>query len=518
MRRIVGSTLWIARQTRPDCLTMVSLLAQKIGNPTLGDLHQANALVDRMQEDATFGLTFHSHRDLCCLDLRCVLHEGVSTVRHDPSVPSTIDVAVFGEEQSEQVPGSKQEEGHRTEHEELCLFVASDAAFANVDQVASQAGYVLGIRHGSKFHLWDCASYKIRRVCRSTLSAESNALVEGTEYLDYVRQVVFSILTASRMTLELPTQMDIPTQWYTDSKSLFDVVSMDTSLVSDKRLHIVIAQLRQLYSEGCVAFAWIDTQVMIADSLTKLEMSDLFFKECLSTGVWSSASTEESLARKALLQGQRRERKRLQRLAKSESLSASLGEHAVVFWVGGVKNGSTQLQAPLFYQTTKVVPRPVDALQLLPWMVDALQLLPWMVDTLQLLPWMVDTLQLLPWLVELQLLPKMVELQLLPRRVELPLPWSDVTSRVKRCRMMSCQVDTLSLDEQMMGTLPSSTSCSLLWISPDVAAWQVQLRETCFLMMLDASKCELVGLALSSDEVPHGCNLKLNPESWRNAG
>eukprot|EP00971_Amphidinium_carterae_P079133 1565688-Amphidinium_carterae.1 len=50
---------------------MVSLLAQRISRPMVQDLVQANSLVDRMKADATFGLTFHPHVHLCCLDMRC---------------------------------------------------------------------------------------------------------------------------------------------------------------------------------------------------------------------------------------------------------------------------------------------------------------------------------------------------------------------------------------------------------------------------------------------------------------
>eukprot|EP00971_Amphidinium_carterae_P294975 5857135-Amphidinium_carterae.3 len=124
----------------------------------------------------------------------------------------------------------------------------------------------------------------------------------------------------------MPSFQDLPLQWYTDSKSLHDVVTRDTSLVTDKRLRIVVAQLRELYLES-VCFAWIDTQVMIADSLTKMEVTDLFLKDALNTGHWSTASTSEALARKAQLQAQRRERKQNLRLSKSGA------NRTEVFWV-----------------------------------------------------------------------------------------------------------------------------------------------------------------------------------------
>eukprot|EP00971_Amphidinium_carterae_P247016 4905615-Amphidinium_carterae.1 len=122
------------------------------------------------------------------------------------------------------------------------------------------------------------------------------------------------------MPLNVPTFMDLPAQWYTDSKSLFDVIKVDTTL------------------EGDVAVAWIDTQLMLADSLTKLEVTDMYFKECVSTGVWSTASTEETLARKAQLQAQCRERKRVAKLSKHEVLCVSPpGRVVTAYWAGRLR-------------------------------------------------------------------------------------------------------------------------------------------------------------------------------------
>eukprot|EP00971_Amphidinium_carterae_P145362 2880475-Amphidinium_carterae.1 len=180
LRRIIGSVLWIARQTRPDCLTMVSLLAQKISRPMVQDLVQANSLVDRMKADATFGLTFHPHVHLCCLDTRCPSSQELCD---SPSDESKVD------DSDSLVEDSPKDGTERiAQHEQTALFMASDAAFANVDNISSQAGYVVGVKCKDHFHVWDCSSYKIKRVCRSTLVAEANALVEAAEYLDYCRQ------------------------------------------------------------------------------------------------------------------------------------------------------------------------------------------------------------------------------------------------------------------------------------------------------------------------------------------
>eukprot|EP00971_Amphidinium_carterae_P259338 5146094-Amphidinium_carterae.1 len=155
LRRIIGSTL-----------------VAKAAKPTIGDLIQANALVGRMQEDPDFGLVFYAHFQLCCLDLRCPSRHASSHV--DCKDDSSLGLHVYGED--EQPTGSVEPtpaQDRPSEHDQLCVFVASDAAFANVDQISSQAGFVVGIRV---------------RAVRSTLGAEANALVEAAEYADYCRQ------------------------------------------------------------------------------------------------------------------------------------------------------------------------------------------------------------------------------------------------------------------------------------------------------------------------------------------
>eukprot|EP00971_Amphidinium_carterae_P333430 6468180-Amphidinium_carterae.1 len=55
-----------------------------------------------MQEDPDFGLVFHAHSQLCCLDLRCPSRQTSSHV--DCKDDSTLSVQVYGED--EQPTGS----------------------------------------------------------------------------------------------------------------------------------------------------------------------------------------------------------------------------------------------------------------------------------------------------------------------------------------------------------------------------------------------------------------------------
>ena len=85
----------------------------------------------------------------------------------------------------------------------------------------------------------------IRRVCRSTLAAEANAMIESTESCDYLKSVVTVLMNPDMALPDVANYTEgIKTTWYTDAKSLYDLITKDTSRPADKRLRVVVAQLR----------------------------------------------------------------------------------------------------------------------------------------------------------------------------------------------------------------------------------------------------------------------------------
>ena len=53
---------------------------------------------------------------------------------------------------------------------------------------------------------------------------------------------------------------------------------------------------------------WIDTLVMLADSLAKLEAETGYLLDAITQGIWSGVSTPESLERKAIIRARRKAR------------------------------------------------------------------------------------------------------------------------------------------------------------------------------------------------------------------
>ena len=186
------------------------------------------------------------------------------------------------------------------------LICCADASFGNIDdkdygeKTRSQGGYVLGVGGaGDNMRFLKCVSMSIRRVCRSTLAAEANAVIEATESCDYLKSVVTVLLNPDMSLPDVANQKEgIKTTWYTDVKSLYDLITKDTSRPAEKRLRIVLAQLREMATETKVAVQWIDTQLMLADALTKVEAEKLYLLTAVKDNFWNNTPTTETLAAK----------------------------------------------------------------------------------------------------------------------------------------------------------------------------------------------------------------------------
>ena len=281
LRRVIGATAWLARQTRPDVLASTSLLAQKLGNPCVGDLVTANQTVMELQKSNEFKLCYRPLPPLSLLQLG----EG--------------DLKM------------KEPDASLREPESVYLFAASDAAYANDhEKLRSQAGWVLGIRFQEAFHPLDWQSMRIKRVCRSTLAAEANALVEAAESLEFVRMVIHHLLLRTSVAQLRHPDTLIPTCWHIDAKSLFDTLTKDTGgATADKRIRVVLAQLREIKEEQETHVVWVDGQLMLADILTKVSVSPEYLRDAFQKNEWNCRPTEATLARKLQLQQQRRARK-----------------------------------------------------------------------------------------------------------------------------------------------------------------------------------------------------------------
>ena len=154
----------------------------------------------------------------------------------------------------------------------------------------------------------------IRRVCRSTFAAETQAMVaavgEGERLRAAIADMRYPNVTAVKPMRHL---------WLTDCESLYSYLTNPVSAgTEDKRLEIDLEDLRQMLWEDLNGrpkddltedqvdkTRWIDTSTMLADPLTKL-MKPGRLTEALDTCTVDLVPTAASTIAKLMKQKQRR--------------------------------------------------------------------------------------------------------------------------------------------------------------------------------------------------------------------
>lgn len=136
----------------------------------------------------------------------------------------------------------------------------SDASFASNHDCTSHLGYIIFIGDSSD-HVVPVhfRSYKARRVTRSVMGAE---LISFSDMFD-------TAFTLSQELKQLLPGRNVPVNLFTDSKSLFDVISKG-SRTSERRLMIDIASAREGFKNRDISdIGFVRSGHNIADGLTK---------------------------------------------------------------------------------------------------------------------------------------------------------------------------------------------------------------------------------------------------------
>ena len=140
LRGINGSLQWLVSNTRIDLAAKVSLSASETSDPTIGSLQRANKLIRQAQRDDALPIHIHA-------------------------IP--LDQLIFG------------------------LF--SDAAWGVRPDGSSQGGYLIyatshALHKGQEAPVGviEWKSWKLGRKCRSSLAAESQAMADSVDMLQFV--------------------------------------------------------------------------------------------------------------------------------------------------------------------------------------------------------------------------------------------------------------------------------------------------------------------------------------------
>ena len=229
LRGINGSLQWLVTNTRIDLAAKVSLSASETSNPTIESLHKANKLIRQAQRDDTLPIHIHA-------------------------IP--LDQLNFG--------------------------IFSDAAWAVRPDGSSQGGYLIyatshALHKGQEAPLGviEWKSWKLTRKCRSSLAAESQAMADSVDMLNFVRLVFADCLHPEGIDLRRPDEVLklLPESCaITDCKSLYDALEKNESLglgLSEKRTSIEVTATRQHMRATGIKTKWVNPDRQLADVLTK---------------------------------------------------------------------------------------------------------------------------------------------------------------------------------------------------------------------------------------------------------
>ena len=136
--------------------------------------------------------------------------------------------------------------------ESLSITCFSDASFANPKSRASQGGFAIFFCGNERFSPIAWKSRKLKRVVKSTLSAETLALEEALESCFMIRSLLCEVLNNEMH------HVIFPIYCYTD-KSLVEMVN-STKTLTEKELKVHIRIIREMIEKHEVKqISWCDS-------------------------------------------------------------------------------------------------------------------------------------------------------------------------------------------------------------------------------------------------------------------
>jgi hypothetical protein len=239
--RLVGKLNWVANQTRPDILFDVCQLSAKMKEPLIKDLLYANKALNKIK---------------------------VSPLKI--FYPRLGDISKW----------------------KLCCF--SDASLNNLESGKSAGGLLVCLINdaGRSCPLF-WKSKTLRRVVRSTIAAETTAMVDALDVSFYLSHSMSEILSSDKhkntnnsvnRVSPFPYCKQTPIVAYTDNESLYRN-AYATTMVSEHRLRIDLAIIKQmLENKELECIKWLSSAEQLADCLTKKGADPIKLLHSLESG------------------------------------------------------------------------------------------------------------------------------------------------------------------------------------------------------------------------------------------
>ncbi len=221
LKSICGQVLWATSQTRPDG-AFDGCYISNYGEPKVKGLIEANKAVRKLKTDQ------------------------LKIVYPDLGEPENMKVVVYG-----------------------------DGSHASLPSGASQGGNLVFLTGNDRAAPITWKSKRLDRITKSPLATEISAVADAADH---------GHLVAS-MTQELFCLPELPQiELFTDSRSLKEHLD-SKKIISDPRLRVDIARLREMNELKEVNFKWVPSGRQLADCLTKKGASTELLRKVLATGV-----------------------------------------------------------------------------------------------------------------------------------------------------------------------------------------------------------------------------------------
>ena len=196
--------------------------------------------------------------------------------------------------------------------EQLSFVAFHEAGWASRPDGSSQGGYMIMACNqrlldgqDSQISLIEWKSWKLKSVCRSSLSAECQAMAEALDNLNFTRFFWEILLGKSTVHTKVDQDQELSkapkAALVTDCKGLFDSVNRSQSAglgLSEKRTAIEVLSIRQICSMSNVTVKWVNSDRQLADILTKQGVSTDNLDRALKTNQWNIVYDENSTSAK----------------------------------------------------------------------------------------------------------------------------------------------------------------------------------------------------------------------------